>query len=133
MSQEYLELLHTNVCEPFNDQVREGYEYFVIFTNDYSRYGYVYLMCRKSDVLDKFKEFNTKLENQLSKHLKALQFDQGFLKVHEITPQLSALGTLKQNGVAKRRNQTLMDMMRSFVNTSYFLLRICLGNCMIFS
>ena len=32
--------------------------YFIMFTNDYSRFGYVYLMPRKFDVLEKFIEFN---------------------------------------------------------------------------
>ena len=39
-----LELVHTNVCGPMSVQARGGYEYFVTFTDDYSRYGYVYLM-----------------------------------------------------------------------------------------
>ena len=50
------------MCEPFNVQARGGYEYFISFTDDYSRYGYVYLMYRKSDALDKFKEFKAELE-----------------------------------------------------------------------
>lgn len=39
-----LELVHTDVCGPFNIQARGNYEYFVTFTDDYSRFGYVYLM-----------------------------------------------------------------------------------------
>ena len=38
-------------------QARGGYEYFVLFIDDYSRYGYVYLMQRKSETFGKFKEF----------------------------------------------------------------------------
>ena len=33
-----------------------------MFTNDYSRYGYVYLMKKKYEALNKFKEFNSELE-----------------------------------------------------------------------
>ena len=51
------------MCEPFNVQARGGYEYFITFTDDYSRYGYVYLMYRKSNALDKFKEFKVESEN----------------------------------------------------------------------
>ena len=39
-----LELVHTDVCSPMRVQARGGYEYFVTFTDDYSRYGFVYLM-----------------------------------------------------------------------------------------
>ena len=62
-AKECLELVHIDVCEPFIVQTCEGYKYFTTFTYDYSSYDYVYLMHRKSNVLDKFKEFKAKLEN----------------------------------------------------------------------
>ena len=43
-AQELLELVHTDVCGPMSTQAKGDYEYFITFTNDYSRYGYVYLM-----------------------------------------------------------------------------------------
>ena len=46
-------------------QAKGGYEYFITFIDDYSRYGYVYLMKRKSEAFEKFKEFRTEVENQL--------------------------------------------------------------------
>ena len=49
-----LELVHTDVYGPMRVQARGGYEYFVTFTDDYSRYGFVYLMCKKSETFDKF-------------------------------------------------------------------------------
>ena len=50
-----LELVHTDVCGPINIRVRGGYEYFITFTDDHSRYGYVYLMQHKSEAFEKFK------------------------------------------------------------------------------
>ena len=55
-----LDLIHSDVCGSFSVHARGGYEYFITFTDDYSRYGYVYLMKKKSEVLDKFKEFKGK-------------------------------------------------------------------------
>ena len=43
------------------------YIYVITFTNDDSRYGYVYLMHKKFDALDKVKEFKAKSEKQLHK------------------------------------------------------------------
>lgn len=40
-------------------------------------YGYVYLMHRKSEAFERFKEFGAKAEKQLGKHIKALQYDRG--------------------------------------------------------
>ena len=45
------------VCGPFDVQTKDGYLYFIIFIDDYSWYGYVYLMRYKSKVFEKFKKF----------------------------------------------------------------------------
>ena len=47
-SKEPLQLVHSDVCGPLSVQARGGYEYFVSFIDNYSRYGYVYLMHKKS-------------------------------------------------------------------------------------
>ena len=67
---EPLQLVHTDVCGPLNVQARGGYEYFVTFIDDYSRYGYLYLMQRKSETFGKFKEFQAEAEKQLGNSLK---------------------------------------------------------------
>ena len=50
-----LEIIHTDVCGPMSVSARGGYRYFVTFTDDLSRYGYIYLMKHKSDTFEKFK------------------------------------------------------------------------------
>ena len=40
---------------------RGGYEYFITFIDDYSRYRYIYLMCHKSEAFEKFKEFKAEV------------------------------------------------------------------------
>ena len=52
---ELLDLIHTDVNGHFNTMAREGFEYFIIFTDDMSWYGYVYLMKYKSESFEKFK------------------------------------------------------------------------------
>jgi hypothetical protein len=59
-----LELIHTDVCGPISTRTRGGYQYFITFTDDLSRYGYVYLMKHKSETFEKFKEFQSEVENQ---------------------------------------------------------------------
>ena len=51
-AKEPLQLVHSDVCGPVSVQARGGYEYFVTFIDDYSRYGYVYLMQRKSETFE---------------------------------------------------------------------------------
>ncbi|KAH9698582.1 hypothetical protein KPL71_024056 [Citrus sinensis] len=123
-----LELVHTDVCGPINVQDRGGYEYFITFTDDYSRYGYVYLMRHKFEALEKFKKYRAETEKQLDKNIKKLRSDRGgeflsgdfkeYLVENGIISQLIAPGTPQQNGVVERRNRTLLDMMRSMLSYS---------------
>ena len=67
-----LALIHTDVCGPMSSKARGGFSYFITFTDDLSRYGYIYLMKHKSESFEKFKEFQNKVQNQLGKTIKAL-------------------------------------------------------------
>ena len=85
-------------------------------------------MRRKSEAFEKFKKFRAEVENQLGKHIKAIQSDRGgeyllrdfkdYLTQNEIVSQLTSSGTPQQNGVAKRRNRTLLEMVRSMKSYS---------------
>jgi hypothetical protein len=52
-----LGIIHMDVCGPMSVATCNGYRYFVTFTDDLSRYGYIYLMKHKSETFEKFKEF----------------------------------------------------------------------------
>ena len=71
-AKELLKLVHSDVCGSMSIQARGGYEYFITFIDDYSRFDYVYLMKWKSETFEKFKEFRAKVENQLGKCIKAI-------------------------------------------------------------
>nr|GEY80515.1 hypothetical protein [Tanacetum cinerariifolium] len=87
------------VCGPFQSATKDGKRYYVTFTDDFSRYGYVYLIKHKSDTFEVFKRYQNEVENQLGRKIKLTP---------PITPQL--------NGVAERRNRTLLDMVRSMMS-----------------
>jgi transposase InsO family protein len=94
---ELLALVHTDVCGPFGTSARGQYSYFITFTDDFSRYGYVYLMRHKSESLEKFKEFQNEVENQLGKKIKALRSDRGgeYLS-HEFRDHFRRCGIIPQ-------------------------------------
>ena len=56
------EIIHTDVCDPMSVEARGGYRYFLTFTYDLSRYGYIYLMKHKSEIVERFKEFQSEVE-----------------------------------------------------------------------
>ncbi|GJZ58226.1 retrotransposon protein, putative, ty1-copia subclass [Tanacetum coccineum] len=121
-----LRIIHTDVCGPLRHVSRQGASYFITFTDDYSRYGYVYLLKHKHEVFETFKVFKNEVENQLGKTIKALRSDRGgeyisqefkdYLKACGIVQQLTPPYTPQHNGVSERRNRTLLDMVRSMMN-----------------
>ncbi|GJZ70301.1 retrotransposon protein, putative, ty1-copia subclass [Tanacetum coccineum] len=109
----------------------QGASYFVTFTDDFSRYGYVYLLKHKHEVFETFKVFQKEVENQLSKTIKSLRSDHGgeymsqefldHLKDHGIIAYHTPPYTPQHNGVSERRNRTLLDMVRSMMSQTTLL------------
>ena len=64
---ELLEIIHMDVCGPMSVEARGRYRYFLTFTDVLSRYGYIYLMKHKSETFEKFKEFQSEVENHRNK------------------------------------------------------------------
>ncbi|GJS38184.1 ribonuclease H-like domain-containing protein [Tanacetum coccineum] len=64
-SKDLLGLITKDVCGPFKIVSRQGASYFVTFTDDFSRYGYVYLFKHKHEVFETFKVFQKEVENQV--------------------------------------------------------------------
>jgi len=117
-----LELICPDICEPMNVKARHGATYFMTLTDDYSWYGYVYLLFHRYEALDLFRCLNAKVENLLEQRVKTPRTDRGyeylldifkeFCEGKEIQPRLTIPCTLQQNGVVERRNQTVLDMVR---------------------
>ncbi|KAL0307336.1 UNVERIFIED_CONTAM: Retrovirus-related Pol polyprotein from transposon TNT 1-94 [Sesamum radiatum] len=126
LANDLLDLIHTDVCGALNTHTRGGFSYFITFTDDHSRYGYVYLMRYKSEAFMRFKEFRLEVENQTGRKIKTLRSDRGgeylsgefidYLKKKGIVSQWTPPGTPQLNGVAERRNRTLLDIIRSMMN-----------------
>ncbi|KAJ0765449.1 putative RNA-directed DNA polymerase [Helianthus annuus] len=127
-AKDLLGIIHSDVCGPFKPMTRNGERYFVTFTDDFSRYGYVYLLSHKDEVFETFKIFQNEVENQLTKTIKVLRSDRGgeylsdafqdHLRSCGIISQLTPPGTPQHNGVSERRNRTLLDMVRSMMARS---------------
>src|SRR3954462_8218336 len=121
-----LGLVHSDVCGPMSTAARGGYEYFITFTDDLSRYGYIYLMKHKSEAFEKFKEFQNEAQNQLGKKIKFLRSDRGGEYMsHEFVDHLKSWGILlkltppvypQRNGVSERRILIIFDIDQSMMS-----------------
>ena len=72
-----LELIYTYICGPFPTNSWNGKQYFITFIDEFSRYGYLYLIHEKSQSLEVFKSFKVEVENQLNKMIKNVISDRG--------------------------------------------------------
>ena len=116
----------------------DGYDSFIIFTDDYSHFGYIYPIKERSEALNKFKIFKAKVENQHNLKINVVRSDRGgeyygrhtpygqvprpfarFLQENDIVDQYSILDEPQQNGVVERCNRTLMDMVRRGVKNRH--------------
>ncbi|WJZ87796.1 hypothetical protein VitviT2T_007148 [Vitis vinifera] len=130
-----LEIIHTDICSLYMDT--HGQKYFISFINDLSRYMYLYILHNKNEALDAFKVFKAKVEKQYGKQIKIMKSNRGgkyygryledgqtpgpftkFLQEHGIVAQYTMPGFPNRNGVAEKRNRTLMDMVRSMLSSS---------------
>ncbi|KAH9668657.1 Integrase catalytic domain-containing protein [Citrus sinensis] len=132
-----LEIVHTDICGPFSKVCLNGQRYFISFIDDYSRYMYLYLLYDKGEALDAFKVYKAEVEKQLGKPIKIVRSDRGgeyygrytgsrqkpgpfarFLEENGIVTQYTIPSSPYQNGIAERRNRTLMDMVWSMISNS---------------
>lgn len=117
-----LELIHTDVVGPMQDESISGYKYFITFIDDYSNKLFTYPMWRKSEAFEKFSEFIKLAEKQTGKELKAIRSDNGleyinkqfesFCAENGVKHQKTAPYSPQQNGKAERMNRTLLDRIR---------------------
>jgi transposase InsO family protein len=118
-----LEIIHADICDPFNVRSVESFNLFITFMADFSRYGYIYRIHERSEVFDKFKIFKAEVKNQHNVKIKTVRSDQGreyyrrhtpygqildpfanLLEESVIAAQYSLPYEPKQNGIAKRWN-----------------------------
>ena len=72
-----LELVHTHICRPMQTRSLGGAYYFLLFTDDCTRFSWIYFLSKKSQAFQYFKEFKSMVENQTGKRIKILRSDQG--------------------------------------------------------
>ena len=125
LSKRKLQCVHSDVCGPMPKESIGGQKYFVTFIDDYSRCCQVYFMRHKSEVLDKFKEFEAITTNDSGESTGSLRSDNGgeylsnefeaYLKSKGIHHEVTVPHSPEQNGVAERMNRTLMETARSMM------------------
>ena len=122
---EHLELVHTDLCGKMGVKSIGGAEYFISFTDDKTRYSWVYPLKTKDQAFDYFLEWKALVEKSSGKKLKTIRSDNGgeytskrfeaYLKSEGICHECTIPKTPEQNGIAERLNRTLVESSRSML------------------
>ncbi|KAI3685385.1 hypothetical protein L6452_34627 [Arctium lappa] len=102
--------------------------YCLVIVDDFSRFTWVYFLRTKDETNGLIKSFVLMIENQTNLRVKVIRSDNGtefkdsdlnsFCETKGIERQFSAPRTPQQNGVADRRNRTLIEATRSLLADS---------------
>ena len=103
-SGELLELVHSDLYDLKMTPTRSGIKYFITFTDDYSKFCYVYLLNSKDETIDVFKTYKNEVLSE-------------FCALHGIVHQTTTPYTPQQNAIVERKNRTLKDMVNSMLNS----------------
>lgn len=120
-----LQRIHSDVCGPIEPPSWDGHRYFVSFVDDQSYFAVVYLLRKKSEVFEMFKEFAAMATTQCGTKISKLTVDQGreycsnsqkqYYKAMEIQIEPTVAYSPQQHGVAERFNRTLIEKVRTML------------------
>nr|GEW31054.1 putative ribonuclease H-like domain-containing protein [Tanacetum cinerariifolium] len=117
--------LHMDLFGPTFVKSLNKKSYCLVVTNDYSRFTWVFFLATKDETSPILKTFITGQENQLSLRVKVIRSDNRtefknndlnqFCGIKGIKREFSISRTPQQNGIAKRKNKTLIKAARVLV------------------
>ena len=117
---EPLDRLHCDLWGPSPVVSVQGFKYYAVIVDDFSRYSWIFPLKSKSDFCDVFMVFQKQVENQFSKKIKVFQSDGGgefistrfktHLQGHGIQHLISCPSTPEQNGIAERKHRHLTEL-----------------------
>nr|GEV95888.1 putative ribonuclease H-like domain-containing protein [Tanacetum cinerariifolium] len=117
--------LHMDLFGPTFVKSLNKKSYCLVITDDYSRFTWVFFLATKDETSPIPKGFITGLENQLSLKVKVIRSDNGtefknsdlnqFCGIKGIKREFSVPRTPQQNGIAERKNRTLIEAARTML------------------
>ncbi|GJR53924.1 putative ribonuclease H-like domain-containing protein [Tanacetum coccineum] len=123
-----LQILHMDLFGPTFVKSIMGKAYCLVVTDDYSRFSWVFFLAKKDETSGILKNFITGIENQLNHKVKIIRCDNGtefknyemnqFCGIKGIKREFSNARTPQQNGVAERKNRTLIEAARTMLADS---------------
>ncbi|GJX62393.1 putative ribonuclease H-like domain-containing protein, partial [Tanacetum coccineum] len=118
-------MLHMDLFGPTNVKSLMKKSYFLVVTDDFSRFSWVFFLATKDETSGILKTLITEIENQLDHKVKTIRCDNGtefknsvmnqFCEMKGIKREFSVARTLQRNGIAERKNRTLIEAARTML------------------
>ncbi|GJW72996.1 ribonuclease H-like domain-containing protein [Tanacetum coccineum] len=125
---EPLELLHMDLFGPVSVESVNRKKYCLVVTDDCSKFSWVFFLAYKDETYDMLHDLIVGLENKLRHKVKTIRCDHGtefknhlmneFCAKKGIKREYSIARTPQQNGVAERKNRTLIEAARTMLADS---------------
>ncbi|KAI0516541.1 hypothetical protein KFK09_009218 [Dendrobium nobile] len=122
------QLVHSDVWGPAPSLLLNGYRFYVIFIDDYTRYSWLYLLHSKNEVFNTFQHLCSLIKSQFHSKIQTLRSDGGgeftsqafwsYLAQHGINQQISCPYTPEQNGIAERKHRHLIELTRTLLHSA---------------
>nr|GEV32178.1 putative ribonuclease H-like domain-containing protein [Tanacetum cinerariifolium] len=123
-----LQMLHMDLFGPTFVKSLNKKVYCLVITDDFSTFSWVFFLASKDETSGILKSFITGIENQISHRVKIIRCDNRtefknsemnqFCQMKGIKREFSVARTLQQNGVAERKNKTLIEVARTMLADS---------------
>ncbi|GKE32971.1 retrovirus-related pol polyprotein from transposon TNT 1-94, partial [Tanacetum coccineum] len=123
-----LQMLHMDLFGPTFVKSLMKKMYCLVVTDDYSRFSWVFFLATKDETSEILKTFITGIENLIDLKVKVIRCDNGtefknkvmnqFCEIKGIKREFSVARTPQQNGVAERKNRTLIEAARTMLADS---------------
>ncbi|KAI3732508.1 hypothetical protein L1987_63713 [Smallanthus sonchifolius] len=118
-------LIHMDLFGPVRVKSIAKKSYCLVITDDFSRFSWVFFLATKDETPEKIIDFLKRIENICDSKVSIIRSDNGtefknklinsFCVEKGITHQYSAIRTPQQNGVAERKNRTLIEAARTML------------------
>ncbi|GJZ88572.1 putative ribonuclease H-like domain-containing protein [Tanacetum coccineum] len=123
-----LHMFHMDLFGPTFVKSLMKKRYCLLVIDDYSRFSWVFFLATKDKTNGILKSFITRVENLIDQRVKLIRCDNGtefknkemnqFCKRKSIKREFSIARNPQQNGVAKRKNKTLIEAARTMLPNS---------------
>ena len=118
-------LLHMDLFGPVSSPGLRGEKYALVIVDEYTRYTWVFMLRAKSETAGEIIAFINEMDRLNGNVVKQLRSDHGtefrnralvdYCRDKGISQNFSAVMTPEQNGVAERRNRTLIEASRTML------------------